>query len=174
MISQKLCSPLGLFGLKSVRRFVTLAGRIKRTVCLVFYLVIKIWQNFYKKPYQTWKTVVKIFKKHQNVPTGTQKKKRQILFNSILGEYTLFLHPILICLKGENENWVQRGRRVDQFLKRLSGRKRKRERNTCINIFSYLCTNDICIYYTYIYIYIIYIYIYIYINIYIRIYIIYI
>ena len=41
-----------------------------------------------KKTYQTWK-IVKTFKKHQNVLTGTHKK-RQILLHRFLGECTLF------------------------------------------------------------------------------------
>ena len=32
--------------------------------------------NLYKKPYQKWQTAVKTFKKHQNVPTGTHKKRQ--------------------------------------------------------------------------------------------------
>ena len=34
-----------------------------------------------RKTISTWKTVIKIFRKHQNIPTGTHKKK-QILFHS--------------------------------------------------------------------------------------------
>ena len=46
----------------------------------------------FQKTYQTWQTEVKTFKNHQNVPTGTCKK-RQILFQRFLGEHTLFLTP---------------------------------------------------------------------------------
>ena len=123
-----------MFGLKSVHGFVILVGKIKFVACLVFYLVIKMRENLCKKPYQTWKTVVEIFKKHINVPTGTQKKK-QISFHKFLGEYTLFLLPLfLLCLKREIknwvnwENWVRGGRRGDQFFKKPSGRKGKGER----------------------------------------------
>ena len=87
--SQKLCSPLCLFDLKRFHRFVILVVRIEPIVCLVFYLVIKMWENPYKKPYQTWKTV-KAFKKHQNVLTGIHKK-RQMLFYRYVSEYKLFL-----------------------------------------------------------------------------------
>ena len=66
-----------------------------------FLCVINLWENLYKNPYQTWKTVVKIFKKHKNFPRGTHKK-RQILFQRFLGEYILFLPPphLILCLKG--------------------------------------------------------------------------
>ena len=70
---------LGLIGLKSSHGFVILVGRTETISCLVFYLVIKMWENLYKKPYQTWKTVVKIFKKHQNVSMGTHKKETNII-----------------------------------------------------------------------------------------------
>ena len=70
----EIAQPLGLFSLKSVHEFVILVGRIKPITCLVSYLVIKMWESLYKKPYETWKTVVKIFKKHKNVPTGKRDK----------------------------------------------------------------------------------------------------
>ena len=92
LTSKKFGSPLCLFGLKSVPRFVIFVGRIKPIACLVFYLVIKLWEDLYKKPFHTWKTLVKIFKKHKNVPSGTHKK-RQILFHRFSGECTLFLPP---------------------------------------------------------------------------------
>ena len=75
--------PLGLFGLKSFHGFVILGGRIERIDCLVFYLVIKMWENLYKKTYQKWQTAVKTFKKHQNVSmehaNGTYKKRQIFL-----------------------------------------------------------------------------------------------
>ena len=43
-------------------------------------------ENLYKKPYQTWPTAVKAFKKHQNAPTRTPKKS-QILVTRFLDEY---------------------------------------------------------------------------------------
>ena len=94
LISQKLSIPLRLFGLKSCNGFVVLGGRIEAIVCLVFYLVIKMWENLYKKIYQNWQTTVKTFTKCQNVPTG-RHKKRQTLFHRFLAEYTLFLTPFL-------------------------------------------------------------------------------
>ena len=102
--SEILRSPLCLFGLKSLHVFVILVGRIEPAVCLLFYLVIKMWESPYKKPYQTWKTV-KTFKRYHNVLTGTHKK-RQILVHRFVGEYTLFLPIPLLLLKGENQNWV--------------------------------------------------------------------
>ena len=126
---QKLHSPLGFFGLKSVHEFVIPVGRIKPIVCLVFYLVIKTRENLYKRPYQKWKTA-KIFKKHQNAPMRTHKK-RQKLFYSFLGEYTLFLSPLPLCLKRENENrenWDGRGSRGANFLKNHQSDRGKGER----------------------------------------------
>ena len=72
LTSQKLYIPLCLFGLKGFYGFVILVGRIEPIACLVFYLVIKMWENPYKKPYQIWKTV-ETFKKHQNCLTGEHK-----------------------------------------------------------------------------------------------------
>ena len=94
---QKLSSPLGLFGLKSFHGFVILGGRIERIDCLVFCLVIKMWENPYKKSYQKWQTAVKAFKKHQNVLTGTHKR-REKLFHRFLGEYTLFLSCLYVYI----------------------------------------------------------------------------
>ena len=104
LTSQKLRSHLGLFGLKSFHWFAILVGRIKAIACLVFYLVMKMLENLYKKPYQTRKTVVKILTKHENLPTG-RHKKRQILFHRFLSEYTLPL-PCYTCFWRENEKWV--------------------------------------------------------------------
>ena len=82
--------------------FVIFGGMIEPITYLVFYLIIRMWENLYKKPYQTWRTAVKAFKKHQNVPKGTHEKK-QILFHRFLGEYTLFL--IAIHFERGNENY---------------------------------------------------------------------
>ena len=61
-----------------------------RTYCLPSVLFgYKNVGNPYKKPYQTCKTE-KTFKKHQNVLTGTHKK-RQIFFHRFAGEYSLLL-----------------------------------------------------------------------------------
>ena len=81
---QTLKSALGLFGLKSSHGFVILCGRIEPIARFVFYLVINMWENLYKKSYQSWQTAVKTFKKHQNVPAGTHKK-RQTLIHKFLG-----------------------------------------------------------------------------------------
>ena len=104
LTSQKLRSHLGLFGLKSFHWFVILVERIKAITCLVFYLVMKMLENFYKKPYQTWKIVVKILTKHENVPTG-RHKKRQILFYRFLSEYALPL-PCYTCFWRGRIKWV--------------------------------------------------------------------
>ena len=80
---QKLSSLLGLFGLTSAHRFDIVGGGIEPIDCLVFYLVIKMRKNLYRKPYQKWQTAVKTFKKFENVPTGT-RNKRQILLHKFL------------------------------------------------------------------------------------------
>ena len=43
-------------------------------------------ENLYRKPYRTWPTAVKTFKKHQNAPTWTHKKSH-ILLTRFLDEY---------------------------------------------------------------------------------------
>ena len=46
------------------------------TYCLPCVLFgYKKWESLYKTLYLTWETVVKIFKKHRYVPTGTHKKE---------------------------------------------------------------------------------------------------
>ena len=85
----QIASSFCLFGLKNFYGFVILVGKIEPIASLVFYLVIKMWENLFEKPYQTWKTV-KTFKKHQNVVTGTHKK-RKILLQRFVVEDTLFL-----------------------------------------------------------------------------------
>ena len=79
LTSQKLKSLLCLFCLTSFHGFAILYGRIELIVCLVFYLIIKMWENLISKLYQKWQTAVKTFKKHQNVLTETHKKKNIIL-----------------------------------------------------------------------------------------------
>ena len=87
--TQKLSSPLGFFGLEIFHKFAIVGGRIKPIACVVFYFVIKMRKMFYKKPYKKWQIALKTFKKHQNVPTGTHKK-RQILSHTFLDEYVCF------------------------------------------------------------------------------------
>ena len=55
----KVSSPLGLFCLKSFHEFVLVGGKIEPIVCLVFYLVLKMRENLYKKSYRKWETAVK-------------------------------------------------------------------------------------------------------------------
>ena len=90
-------------------------------------------ENLYKKPHQKCKTAVKTFKKYQNVPTGTYKK-RKILFHRFLGEYTLFLTlpSTPHFLKGGVEipkNWVGG---ADNFLKTLGEGREKYK--ICMNV----------------------------------------
>lgn len=59
--------PLGLFGLKSFDGFAMLGTRMEP--CVLF--GHKNGKMFIKKTYRTWQTVVKTFKKHQNIPTET-------------------------------------------------------------------------------------------------------
>ena len=87
LTSQKLCNPLGLFGLKSFHGFLILSGRIESIACLAYYLITKMWENFYKKLFQTWQTAVKPSKKHQNILR--EQTKIQILVHGFLGKYTL-------------------------------------------------------------------------------------
>ena len=44
LTSEKLSSPLGLFDLRSFHEFVILFGRMESISCVVFYLVIKVWE----------------------------------------------------------------------------------------------------------------------------------
>ena len=44
-------------------------------------------KNLSKKPYRTWSTVVKTFKKHESVPRRAQKKSK-ILLRRFLCGYT--------------------------------------------------------------------------------------
>ena len=138
MTSQKLSSPVGLFALKSFHRFIILGGRIKPIACPMFYLVIKMWKNFYKKPYQKWQIAVKAFKIYQSLLTGTHKKK-QILLHRFVGKYTLF-HTPSFFEEGMKilKDWVG-GR--GQFLKKPPRQKERWERKykicTCDGICSF-------------------------------------
>ena len=96
-----------------------------------------MWKNLYKKPYQTWKTVVTTFKKHQNVPMRTQKK-RKIFFHRFLSEYT-FLPTLLLFLKRENGNWVKWENWLEgrtHFLKNNQGKSRGERENTCMYVYT--------------------------------------
>ena len=124
--------------------FVILTGRIEPISCLVFYLAIKMWENLYKKAFQKWQTALKTLKKHQNVPTGTHKK-RQILFQRFLGEYTLFPTLLLFWI-GEmkiSNNWIDGG---TKFLKNhQSKRKRERENTKFVDAMEFCHFNLITI-----------------------------
>ena len=69
LTSQKLGIPLYLFGFKSFDGFVSLVGRIKP----ISYFV-KMLENVYRKPHQTWQAAVKTFKKHSNAPKDHKKR----------------------------------------------------------------------------------------------------
>ena len=90
--------------MKSFHGFVIVGGKIEPIARLLLYLIIKMKENLYKKPYQKWKTAVKIFEKHQNVLTGTPKK-RQISFQKFFGEYVLFLTPFLLLKRGGGQKF---------------------------------------------------------------------
>ena len=75
----KADSHLGLFGLKRFHAFVILGGRIEHIACLVFYLVIKMWEDLYKKPYQNWQTAVKTFKETSKCFNGNTQKEENIV-----------------------------------------------------------------------------------------------
>ena len=71
---QKLNCSLGLLGFLTLfHRFAIVDTSMKATVCLLFYLVIKMWEVLTnvlnKKIYQTWLAAVKTFKIHQDTPT---------------------------------------------------------------------------------------------------------
>ena len=90
--------------MKSFHGFVIVGGKIEPIAHLLLYLIIKMKENLYKKSYQKWKTAVKTFEKHQNVPTGTPKK-RQISFQKFFGEYVLFLTPFLLLKRGGGQKF---------------------------------------------------------------------
>ena len=115
--SHKLSSPLVLLGLKSFHRFVILSGKVgfELVTCLVFYLVIKIWRNLWKIPYQTWQKTAKTLKKNKKC----YNKKRQILFHRFLGE-SIFSNPPP-SLKREMKIPEKFGRRENQLFKKWSG-----------------------------------------------------
>ena len=71
---QKFRSTLCLFGLKSFHGYVILVGRIKPIACLVFYLVVKMWET--RKTRKTVKTLKKKTKKCSN--RNTQKEENVI------------------------------------------------------------------------------------------------
>ena len=73
LTSQKLRSSSGLFGLKGFPEFVILLERIEPIACLLFYLVIKIWENFYR----TLKTVAKILKNIKKREKQQQQPKEK-------------------------------------------------------------------------------------------------
>ena len=123
LTSQKLSSCFGLLSLKSFHGFIIIGGRIEPFPCLVFYLVVNMWENLYKKPYQSWQTVLKTFKKHKNIPTTTHKK-RQILFQRFLVEYTVFLTSLLFWKGG----WKKIGKMREQFFKNWSEQKGNKEK----------------------------------------------
>ena len=87
-----------------------------------------MWENLYNKSYQNCQTALKTFKKHQNVPTGTHKK-RQILFHRFLGDYTLLLDPLLFLRGNENpKNWVGVGP-IFKKSSKLKGRAERKIQN---------------------------------------------
>ena len=51
---------------------------------LVFYLFIKMWENLYQKPYQTWQTAVKTFK---NIKILQQEHTKRDKCDGFLDEY---------------------------------------------------------------------------------------
>ena len=63
-----------LLGLTSFHGFVILVRRIEPIACLVFHLVIKMWENPYKKAYQTWKTIKTFIQKKSKCNKNSQKE----------------------------------------------------------------------------------------------------
>ena len=95
-----------------------------RTYCLSCVLFgYKNGTKSLQKPYQRRKTV-KSFKKHQNVLTGTHKKRQIISFHRFAGEYTLSYQSV--------SSFGKLGRREEHFFKKPSGQKGKGERKCTI------------------------------------------
>ena len=69
LTSQKLGIPLYLFGFKSFDGFVNLVGRIKS----ISYFV-KMLENVYRKPHQTWQAAVRTFKNIKMLQKITKKE----------------------------------------------------------------------------------------------------
>ena len=110
---QKLRSPL--LGLTSFHGFVILVRRIEPIACLVFHLVIKMWENPYKKAYQTWKTIKTFIQKKSKCNKNSQKEA------NIISQICRGIHIVPTnsppFLKRESENWVGRGERA--FFKKI-------------------------------------------------------
>lgn len=70
----------------------------------------------YKGPYQTWPTTVAIFRKHQNVPTRTQKKIQILLLRRSLNKYTSFFSKTPYLWRGDISEKLSR---VSNFSKNL-------------------------------------------------------
>ena len=76
-----------------------------RTYCASFALF-----NYKNEGKSLQKTISKMenssknIRKHQNVPTGTPKK-RQISFQKFFGEYVLFLTPFLLLKRGGGQKF---------------------------------------------------------------------
>ena len=125
LTSEKMGSPWRVY-----MSLLFLVGR--SIVCLVFYLVVKnVWKSL-RKTISKLTNSSKSIQKHQNVPTGTHKK-RLILFHRFLGEFTLFLispppHPSF--LKKGDENSEKLGTRGTNFLKIHQGKRGEEKENT--------------------------------------------
>ena len=122
-LPQKLHSPLGLFGLKSFHGFVILVGRIEPLACLVLCLVMKMWQNIYKKPYQTWKTVnIQKTSKFSNTNT---KKERNTISKICRRIYTVYSPSFFERGEWKLGQLGKLGRRGDHFFKKIVRTKRE-------------------------------------------------
>ena len=123
--SQKSRCPLCLLGLKSFHGFVILVGRREPIACFEFYLVIKMWENPYKKSYQKRKKT-KRFETHQTQNRNTQEETN-IILQICRWIHIVPTNPLPFTEGGEQKLGKLRkfGRRGDHFIKKSSGKKGK-------------------------------------------------
>ena len=114
LTSQKLLSPVSLHG------FVIFVGRVEPIASHVLHLVMKMEENLYKKQYRTWQTAVKVFNKHQIVPTGTQKKGTR---------YFIYLFLLFGRVELKLGKLGKLGKRENQFLKNHQSKRREEIEN---------------------------------------------
>ena len=125
MTSEKLSCPLGLFGLKSFHMglLFSLDGRMEPIACLLFYLVIKMEVlSFCERPYQTWQTAVKTFKKVKMLQQEHTRVKYYYI-DFLMNKHSSLPPPSPTpFFEGGNEISKNLGR-GSKFLKTLYGRK---------------------------------------------------
>ena len=116
--------------LKSLYEFAILGWKKYCLPCVLFSRK-NVWKSL-QKTISKLTNSSKSIQKHQNLPTGTHKK-RLILFHRFLGEFTLFLippppHPSF--LKKGDENSQKLSTRGTNFLKIHQGKRGEEKENT--------------------------------------------